>query len=754
MPNTTQTEVKASLKAYQDALTKGNDFSSQPLQQSYTGFLAALGDLVSKTDRYYQQNENLEYPVIADQAELDDFVQSYRAVIETASDFENTLKAETGRLPELEQLRAESFALLLDPIRKLLGKDLTELLSAKALGLGTLPEIIERARTRTYDISGQDVAWAGAGSSIRMVVTLPGENGSVEGFFTESKSATYQNEYRQLVEESLRTAPALEPVIRGLNLQHLSVCPVKHMKTLYAQGKEKQLIDQDVHNHFYLTPKASNHLAAHHELIPDAIRFFEKAKKLQTLYSNLENEKLGKNERLDQRNAAMSAVANLLGLGELLAYSELVELKTGNRRLTGTFMHKAVGYDIAKPEFGRGFLAQNAVIEVDTPEVKRQLADLQALDYICGNIDRHKANMLYQFDESDPKHLRLIGVQGIDNDLSFFDGTGERSSLPAPEAMAAIPESTAAKIEGLSRDMLKTVLRNFALEEAQLDAAWARTEDLKRAIREGREFYRNRDAGVLEKGRLRIVKDDEWSGYPLERLKGGLNRNYFNGMENLDLPSVNACFDREAERQEEICCRKTEEHYRQSGEIAALNAAVKNCDRHVYGGSDQYNEMMEAMDTLMELRTGRGRESGGEDAKAQLRALTKALEKARAYLTYKNTELEKAQAESPRKGRALEARYNDPNSKDARRIKIAAQVQEALVRFFNDDANLMAERSALTKAARIGSDGIEQKKQELARRAANPVRGNVAPVPAACPVRSGSGSKQRGPAANGPKVIP
>lgn len=372
MPNTTQTEVKTSLKTYQDALTKENAFSSQPLQQSYTGFLAALGELVSKTDRYYQKNENLEYPVIADQAELDGFVQSYQAVIETASDFENTLEAETGRLPELEQLRAESFALLLDPIRKLLGKDLTELLSAKALGLGTLPEIIERARTRTYDISGQKVSWAGAKSSNRMVVTLHGRNGDVEGFFTESKSATYQDEYQRLVEESLQTATALEPVIRGLNPQHLPGGIVKSMKSLYAQGKENQLIERDILNHGYLTPEASNYLAAHQELIPDAIRFFEKAEKLRNLYSNLEGEKLGRNEKLDQRNAAMSAVANLLGLGKLLAYSETVELETGNGRLTGTFMHKAVGYDIVKPELGRGFLTQNAVIEADTPEAKRQ----------------------------------------------------------------------------------------------------------------------------------------------------------------------------------------------------------------------------------------------------------------------------------------------------------------------------------------------------------------------------------------------
>ncbi len=390
--------------------------------------------------------------------------------------------------------------------------------------------------------------------------------------------------------------------------------------------------------------------------------------------------------------------------------------------------------------------------------MKRQLADLQALDYICGNIDRHKANMLYQFDESNPKHLRLIGVQGIDNDQSFFDGTGRRSALPAPESMSAIPESTATKIEGLSRDMLKTVLRNFALEEAQLDAAWARTEDLKRAIREGREFYRDKDAGVLAEGHLRIVKDDEWSGYPLEQLKGGTHKNYFNDMEKLVPSTVNAYFELETKRQEDICYRKTVKHHRQRGEIAALNTEVKNRDRHVYGGSDQYDELMEAMDTLAKLCAEQGHESGGANAREQFRAMKTAAEKAQAYLTYKHTTLAKALEENPRKGRALEDRYNDKNSKDARRIMTAVKVKEMLTRFMQDEADLKSERDALTRAIGSKQGSVEQQKKELARRAANPGRKIADPVllgPAVKVRKAGGGPElKKPPQASGPKAIP
>ena len=50
-----------------------------------------------------------------------------------------------------------------------------------------------------------------------------------------------------------------------------------------------------------------------------------------------------------------------------------------------------------------------------TPAMQKSLADLQVLDNLLGQVDRHTQNHMLQSD----KQGRAIGVTGIDNDFSF-----------------------------------------------------------------------------------------------------------------------------------------------------------------------------------------------------------------------------------------------------------------------------------------------------------------------------------------------
>lgn len=52
-----------------------------------------------------------------------------------------------------------------------------------------------------------------------------------------------------------------------------------------------------------------------------------------------------------------------------------------------------------------------------TGNLQRQLVNLQVLDYITGQIDRHTNNYFIQEDESTGM---LTGVTGIDNDFSIL----------------------------------------------------------------------------------------------------------------------------------------------------------------------------------------------------------------------------------------------------------------------------------------------------------------------------------------------
>ena len=53
------------------------------------------------------------------------------------------------------------------------------------------------------------------------------------------------------------------------------------------------------------------------------------------------------------------------------------------------------------------------------------LADMQVLDYLCGNVDRHGANLVYQLDDNG----KIIGIQGIDNDSSFARFSGQMKAV-------------------------------------------------------------------------------------------------------------------------------------------------------------------------------------------------------------------------------------------------------------------------------------------------------------------------------------
>ena len=141
------------------------------------------------------------------------------------------------------------------------------------------------------------------------------------------------------------------------------------------------------------------------------------------------------------------------------------------------------------------------------------MANLQVLDYICGNVDRHHGNMMYQFEEKDGKVV-LTGVCGFDNDSSFginafTSEQGGKSITPLP-AIKNITQSCYEAIKNISLDTLRVVLAD-KLSVPELDAVCHRAALLKDKV------------ALAEKqleGGVNIVKDDEWGkdGYTYDKL--------------------------------------------------------------------------------------------------------------------------------------------------------------------------------------------------------------------------------------------
>ena len=155
-------------------------------------------------------------------------------------------------------------------------------------------------------------------------------------------------------------------------------------KTESIEKFEKFLVarNPDLKDMVPISADAENALSEFSEIIDKAYT--------QTL---IYNKCLGATEKtnIDKRNCAMSMMANLLGNPKLVAKSVPITVISGNETKTGIFMEKAKGVDLThapEDEPARGFDFNH----FSYTEGLRSMAELQVLDYICLNCDRHEYN--------------------------------------------------------------------------------------------------------------------------------------------------------------------------------------------------------------------------------------------------------------------------------------------------------------------------------------------------------------------------
>lgn len=199
-------------------------------------------------------------------------------------------------------------------------------------------------------------------------------------------------------------------------------------------------------------------------------------------------------ERIDTRNAAMSAVAGLFGISSLVAKSSLMKfVDADGKTVEGTFMDFADGLDLANDRSQMAYVSDDPL---DDPETRgpfmKQLADLQVLDYLCQNVDRHIGNMFYKINEQG----KLIGIQAIDNDTAFGSCKADITSL---KSLKVVSKSMADKLaQPYYPDMMGVVLRGHGLSEKEIDRAKERMKDLQNEIKAGK---------------IRVVPDKDFGKY-------------------------------------------------------------------------------------------------------------------------------------------------------------------------------------------------------------------------------------------------
>ena len=233
------------------------------------------------------------------------------------------------------------------------------------------------------------------------------------------------------------------------------------------------------------------------------------------LMSSLEIDK-DKKVNMSRRNVATSRVAKLVGLDHLVAKSETAELYDEKTQHTfrGNLMQKAKG-DMSLGKLSDNLQEQSKQSKAGNKDIlinatgafQRDLCNLQVLDAICGQVDRHMNNIFISTNNGE-----LSALQGIDNDAAF--GLNEQvSSSKTPlrhdraiydmntgeMTLPYMDKNLADRILALEPDMIRFALQDL-LKNEEIEAAIKRLEHIKTAIRKTQDTQSER-----------FLEDDQWN---------------------------------------------------------------------------------------------------------------------------------------------------------------------------------------------------------------------------------------------------
>lgn len=203
----------------------------------------------------------------------------------------------------------------------------------------------------------------------------------------------------------------------------------------------------------------------------------------------------GGEANMTRRNVATSRMADLLGLGNLIAKSQTVEIfdKASGQTFRGNLMDQAEGEE-------NEAVSSKLWAKQVTSGFIRDAMNLQVLDMLCGQGDRHGRNILYKTDQG-----KISGLQAIDNDGAFgtnIDAASSQSYNKRSDARVfhvetgemIIPymdKELADRIEALDSQMVRYVLSDL-LKEAEINATIRRLEILKRGIQKAKVEQKDR----------------------------------------------------------------------------------------------------------------------------------------------------------------------------------------------------------------------------------------------------------------------
>ena len=463
-------------------------------------------------------------PQVLSAQSREDLKHAYQAVVNAAAAF----RAFAEDDPNLAQAREQA-----EKISRLAARDMNVLTGARGADAATLAQVYER-RSPTLDVTGLKAQPVGGGTGRRLALRIPvGNEKTLDGFFSpEQPLPTEEDELAALRQRIAKASPDAARAVRLMeeksgSFRDLEDRQFADLRTWQKDQQMKTLDCREYDHRFDRCLREAGLSAAQIDRITnkafsDAIddylmgRAQMKSRKLLTGEMNL---KPGDPTAL--RSGAMSAVADALGIGSLLAASRPLSLTKNGKAVRGVFTERAVGSDVNHPRENDPILEMTEDTPL-SPKALRQLASIHVLDFICGNVDRHCGSLLYQFRRDEHNALVLDGVQGIDSELSFMACPAEkgiRDTQVMAKELQTMPQSLAERVLLLDPAFLKSSLREFRLPEDQLDRAAERLRAVQDRIRSGLEYFKDKEPGATSDDHVHVLPDDDYGKLSKEAAK-------------------------------------------------------------------------------------------------------------------------------------------------------------------------------------------------------------------------------------------
>ncbi len=329
--------------------------------------------------------------------------------------------------------------------------------------------------------------------SQRFPMSYQTDEGEKKAFFTAKSEQSISFRMNKMFEKTIKENPAYKDELvkmqRYLNLTEREFDQDADMGDLITG-----FFRNPPYEEFGISPERANELKQDQNFKDLFFKTLNNVIRVTGMASYYQKNGVATGERIETRNVAMSDISEVLGVSDLIAKSTTAQIMSGGTIIDGVLMEKAEGVDIQNIGDGHPMAqikADQASEVYNQPEALKKLADLQILDYICMNEDRHEKNMTFQFEGLGTDAPKFTGICGFDNDSSFG------SNVPEPTAtITVISESMAQKLKDPKlMDDIEEKMRKNGLPEAEIDSAKQRLDKLKTAVAENK---------------IRTVKDEDW----------------------------------------------------------------------------------------------------------------------------------------------------------------------------------------------------------------------------------------------------